>query len=87
MRVVISTDLMGHFEQEEKEKELAKSLEAAACDKRIVEAANSRIISDSLSSYTCKEDLVGLARTLQIIDFGDKSGTQRSNSTSSRQPP
>jgi len=56
--------------REAKEKELAKSLEAAACDKRIVEAANSRIFGGSLSSYTRKEDLVGLARALQIVDSG-----------------
>jgi hypothetical protein len=79
-RVVIAPDLKDHFEREEieakerereaKEKELAKSLEAAARDKRIVEAANSRIFSGSLSSYTRKEDLVGLTRALQIIDSG-----------------
>jgi hypothetical protein len=78
--VVIAPDLQEHFKWEEieakeweweaKEKELAKSLEAAAHDKCIVEAANSRIFGGSLSSYTCKENLVGLARALQIIDLG-----------------
>jgi hypothetical protein len=42
----------------------------AGMSKRIVEAANSQIFGGSLSSYTRKEDLVGLARALQIIDSG-----------------
>jgi hypothetical protein len=52
------------------EKEQAKAIEATKCDHQIVEAASSQTYDMPLNSYELKEDLVGLARALQVPKKG-----------------
>jgi hypothetical protein len=79
-RIVVAPELQESFEREEreadmrereaKEREHTKAVEAAERDRRIVEAAISKTYDAPLSSYKLKEDLVGLARALKIVDTG-----------------
>jgi hypothetical protein len=79
-RVVVAPDLKELFEQEEreagarereaKEREQAKAVVTADRDRRIVEAASSKVYDMPFNSYKLKEDLVGLTRALQIVDTG-----------------
>jgi hypothetical protein len=47
---------------------VGNAIEIAAHDRHIVDAAASKVFEGSLGSYTRKEDLVGLARALEIVD-------------------
>ena len=77
---MVAPDLKELFEQEErdaeawerdaKEKEQVKAIVTADCDRQITEAASSKVYDMSLNSYKLKEDLVGLACALQIVDKG-----------------
>jgi hypothetical protein len=77
---VVAPELQELFEEEEREadrrareaskREETKAVEAAERDRRIVDAANSKTYDAPLNCYKRKEDLVGLARALQIIDTG-----------------
>lgn len=79
-RIIVAPDLKELFEQEEreaearerdtKEREKAKAIVTADRDRRIVEAASSKVYDMPLNSYKLKEDFVGLARALQIVDKG-----------------
>lgn len=79
-RIVVAPELQELFEQEERdaeardrEREQTKAIEAAERDRRIVDAATSRVYDLPLHSYKLKEDLVGLARALKIIETGTNS--------------
>ena len=79
-RIIVAPDLKELFEQEErdaearereaKQKEQTKAIETADRDRRIVDAASSKVYDMPFNSYKRKEDLIGLARALKIVDTG-----------------